>query len=97
MNIIHRTDQFDSWLRRLDLQARAKILVRIERAVLGNFGDVCSVGDGVFEMRVDFGPGYRLYYARDGSTMYLLLNGGNKSTQASDIRKARQMWNVLKG
>jgi putative addiction module killer protein len=97
MNTIHRTDEFDGWLRTLPPLPRSKVLVRIDRAILGNFGDSQSVGGGVFEMRIDFGPGYRVYFAREGRTVYLLLIGGDKSTQQSDIDKARQIWLTLKG
>jgi len=94
---IHRTEAFDNWLARLpDLAAKAKILVRIRRAELGHFGDVKLLENGVFEMRIDCGPGYRVYYARHGSLMYLLLCGGNKSTQQADIRHAEKMWAAIK-
>jgi putative addiction module killer protein len=94
MNTIHSTEEFDTWLANLgDLKARAKILVRIDRAALGNFGDAEPVGEGVFEMRIHFGPGYRVYYAREGRVVYLLLNGGDKSTQKADIKRAKDIWN----
>ena len=98
MNTIHSTEEFDAWLADLkDLKARAKILTRIDRASLGNFGDVEPVGDGVSEMRIDFGPGYRVYYAREGRVIYLLLTGGDKSTQTADIKRAKLIWEqVLK-
>jgi putative addiction module killer protein len=87
------TDEFDRWLQRLtDLKAKAQILVRIRRAERGHFGDVKLLENGVFEMRIDCGPGYRVYYAREGRMMYLLLCGGNKSTQQADIRHAGTMW-----
>jgi putative addiction module killer protein len=93
MNIINSTEEFDRWLAGLnDLKGRAKILVRIDRAAAGNFGDVEAVGDGVFEMRIHFGAGYRVYYAREGRIVYLLLSGGDKSTQKPDIRRAKFMW-----
>jgi putative addiction module killer protein len=94
---VNRTEEFDSWLARLaDLRARAKILVRVRRAERGNFGDVKLLEDGVAEMRIDCGPGYRVYFAREGSTVYLLLCGGDKSTQPADIRHARTMWAALR-
>jgi putative addiction module killer protein len=97
MNIINTTDKFDAWLADLaDLKGRAKILVRIDRAALGNFGDAESVGDGISEMRIHFGPGYRVYYAREDRVVYLLLNGGDKSTQAADIQQAKSMWEQIK-
>lgn len=81
------------WISSLkDRMGRAKILTRIERAENGNFGDHSSVGDGVFELRVDFGPGYRIYYALDGSELILLLVAGDKSTQPKDIIKAKDFW-----
>ena len=96
MFTILRTDEFDSWLKQLDNLARAKVLVRMDRVGHGNFGDVDSVGDGVLEMRVDFGPGYRIYFAREHSNVYLLLLGGDKSTQRRDIRRAKQLWSAIK-
>jgi putative addiction module killer protein len=97
MYTIHQTAEFQEWLGNLaDLKGRAKILVRIDRAILGNFGDTASVGEGVHEMRIDFGPGYRVYYAREGRVVYLLLRGGDKSTQQVDIRKAIQIWNAIR-
>lgn len=96
MNTIHNTEEFDAWLAGLrDLKARAKILVRIGRAERGNFGDVEPVGDGVYEMRIDFGPGYRMYYAREGRVVYLLLTGGDKSTQPADIKRAKAIWQQI--
>jgi putative addiction module killer protein len=92
MNIILQTSIFRNWLAGVkDLKARAAILVRIDRAELGNFGDCESVGDGVHEMRIHTGPGYRLYYVQRDKTVYLLLCGGHKGTQARDIRKAKRL------
>jgi putative addiction module killer protein len=83
---------FATWLAALrDREANARILARLDRVRLGNFGDTRSVGGGVFELRVDHGPGYRLYYARRGLTVVLLLVGGDKSTQAADIARAQAM------
>jgi len=96
MITINRTEVFTQWLGSLkDLKARAKIIVRLRQAEAGNFGDVKPVGSGVSEMRVDFGPGYRLYFAREGRVVYLLLNGGDKSTQARDIKRAIAMWDAI--
>ena len=93
---VNRTEEFDAWLVRLaDLRARAKILVRIRRAERGHFGDVKLLEDGVSEMCIDCGPGYRVYFAREGSTVYLLLCGGDRSTQPADIRHAKTMWAAL--
>ena len=87
-----KSDVFDSWLRRLrDHEARARILVRIDRLSLGNPGDVKPVGEGVSEMRVDFGPGYRIYFTRRGDQIALLLCGGDKSTQAADIAREKEI------
>lgn len=88
-----QTDEFAKWLKRLkDAAARARILVRIQRLSLTeNFGDAKPVGDGVFEMRIDYGPGYRLYYALRGSELVLLLIGGDKSSQQRDIAKAKKL------
>ena len=88
-----QTDEFAKWLKRLkDTAARARILVRIQRLSLTeNFGDVKPIGDGVFEMRIDYGPGYRLYYALKGSELVLLLIGGDKSSQQRDIAKAKKL------
>ena len=94
---VNRTEEFDSWLARLaDLRARAKILVRVRRAERGHFGDVKLLEDGVSEMRIGCGPGYRVYFSREGSTVYLLLCGGDKSTQTADIRHAKTMWAALR-
>ena len=84
---------FRQWLHGLrDIRARAKIRVRINRIRLGNFGDAKSVGDGVFELRIPHGPGYRVYFARTGSTLVLLLCGGDKGTQVRDINSAKDYW-----
>jgi putative addiction module killer protein len=93
---LNRTEAFHTWLTRLaDLQAKARILVRLRRAERGQFGDVKYLEDGVSEMRIDSGPGYRVYFARDGRTVYLLLCGGNKSTQHADIKHAKAIWAAL--
>jgi putative addiction module killer protein len=94
---VNRTEVFDTWLAELpDLRARAKILVRVRCAERGNFGDVRLLEEGVFEMRIDCGPGYRVYYAREGRMVYLLLCGGNKSTQQADIEHAKTMWTTIR-
>ncbi|WP_279236752.1 type II toxin-antitoxin system RelE/ParE family toxin [Dyella sp. RRB7] len=91
MNTIKSTDVFDAWLASLkDQMARAKILGRINRARVGNFGDV-KYFDGIGEMRVDVGPGYRVYFVKEGNTVYLLLCGGDKSSQSKDIKKAKEI------
>ncbi|MBN3728523.1 type II toxin-antitoxin system RelE/ParE family toxin [Burkholderia sp. Ac-20379] len=84
--------QFESWLAALrDTRARARIVLRIRRLSLGNPGDVKPVGHGISEMRIDYGPGYRVYYLQRGLTAVLLLCGGNKSTQPGDIVLARSI------
>jgi putative addiction module killer protein len=89
---LQSTDIFDDWLRSLmDRKARARILARLESAQLGNLGDIRSVGDGIREMRIHFGPGYRVYFAQRGRVLLLLLCGGDKSTQARDITKAQRI------
>ena len=87
-----RTDLFADWLDGLrDRKARARILVRIERLAAGNPGDVRPVGSGVSEMRVDHGPGYRIYFVRKGDIVIVLLCGGTKSSQRKDIALAIDM------
>jgi putative addiction module killer protein len=82
-------DVFDRWLTQLaDARAQAKIAVRINRLAAGNFGDCKSLRQGLFELRIDWGPGYRIYYAMLGTTCVLLLCGGDKRKQASDIGRA---------
>lgn len=89
MNTLLKTDVFDVWLAGLkDRTAKALIIRRIEQAESGNFGDCEPVGDGVSEMRIHFGPGYRIYHTRRGEVTYLLLAGGDKSTQKRDIKAA---------
>lgn len=97
MNTLQRTTAFAEWLERLaDLKARARILARLNAASAGNFGDWAPVGDGVNELRVDFGPGYRVYYMREGAVVYLLLCGGDKSTQRADITRAHALARVVR-
>ena len=86
---VRRTPDFDAWLRGLrDRAARARILVRIDRLALGNPGDVRPVGEGVSELRIPYGPGYRVYFVRHGEMLVILLCGGDKSTQNRDIATA---------
>lgn len=90
MIAIRQTKLFSDWLANLrDENARARINIRIRRLSLGNPGDVKSIGNGVSEMRVDYGPGYRIYFMKQGSSIVLLLCGGDKSTQAKDIERAK--------
>jgi putative addiction module killer protein len=89
---IRRSSSFDAWLTNLnDSNARARVAARIDRLAVGNPGDVKSVGGGVSEMRVDYGPGYRVYYARMERVVFLLLCGGTKATQDADIKRAIEM------
>ena len=82
-------DLFQSWLDELaDVKARVAVLRRVDRAAVGNFGDHKFLRDGVWEMRLDVGPGYRVYFGRHGATLVLLLCGGAKRTQSSDINRA---------
>ena len=89
---IRKTALFVQWLDDLrDLQARARVQVRIERLAAGNPGDVESVGEGVSELRIDYGPGYRVYFKRRGRELIILLAGGDKTTQAMDIKAALRL------
>lgn len=90
--LIQQTDTFADWHAALrDLRARIAIARRIDRAAAGNLGDVKPVGDGVSEMRMDVGPGYRLYFTRRGEALILLLCGGDKSSQSRDIVLAKKL------
>ena len=87
-----RSGPFDRWLAGLsDRQARSRILVRLDRLAAGNPGDVKAVGGGISELRVDHGPGYRVYFMQRGSLVIILLCGGDKSTQPRDISEARRI------
>ena len=89
---IRKTTEFANWLDNLhDIQARARVLVRIERLAVGLAGDVKPVGSGVSELRIDYGPGYRVYFKRKGREIIVLLAGGDKKTQARDIRTALRL------
>ncbi len=84
---------FKEWLDGLkDIMARQKIRIRLDRVRLGNLGKNRSVGEGVFELKIDYGPGYRVYYGLDKKTVVLLLLGGDKSSQKEDITQARAYW-----
>jgi putative addiction module killer protein len=89
---VRQTEEFSGWLHRLrDANAVARIVARIRRMEQGNAGDINNVGNGVMEMRIDYGPGYRVYYVHRGSTVVILLCGGDKRTQPRDIKQAHKM------
>jgi putative addiction module killer protein len=97
MYTLIRSSHFDSWLSSLaDQKAKARILARLNSAAFGNFGDCEPVGEGVSEMRVHVGAGYRIYHIRTEMTVYVLLTGGDKSSQKKDIIRAKQMAKELK-
>jgi putative addiction module killer protein len=92
-----RTEGFAAWLNKLrDNLAVAKIAARIDRLCLGNPGDVKPVGEGVSEMRIDYGPGYRVYFAEHHATVIILLHGGTKKTQQEDIKEAKRLFTEWK-
>ena len=89
---IRKTETFDRWLDGLrDIRARARIQVRIERLASGNAGDVEPLGEGVSELRIDYGPGYRVYFKKQGREVVILLAGGDKRTQSADIKTALRL------
>lgn len=89
---VQKTDEFNDWLEGLrDARAKAKILTRIDRLALGNPGDVKPIGDGLSEMRIHYGPGYRVYYKQIGNTLIIILCGGDKAKQDQDIAIAKQL------
>ena len=98
INILNWTEEFFDWIDTLrDRRGRGRIIRRIVAAENGHFGDCASVGEGVSEMRMHFSPGYRIYFAQEGINIYLLLAGGDKNTQADDIKRAQKIWKDLKG
>lgn len=93
---VRETVDFTNWLAALsDLRARLQIVRRIDRIAAGNFGDAKSVGGAVKELRIDYGPGYRVYYTQRGDTVVILLCGGDKRTQSKDIRRAKEIAEAL--
>ncbi|WP_439243807.1 type II toxin-antitoxin system RelE/ParE family toxin [Lonepinella sp. BR2474] len=97
MYTIEKTETFEKWFRNIkDVMARSLVALRIRRAEDGNFGDCKSLGGGLYEMRIDTGKGYRVYYAQQGKVVYILLNGGDKSKQQADIEKAKMIWADIK-
>ena len=87
---------FGIWFNQLDKTAAAKVTVGVTRVALGNFSNVQSVGGGVSEYKIDFGPGFRIYFGRDGETVVILLGGGSKKRQSKDIQDAIVRWNDYK-
>jgi putative addiction module killer protein len=97
---VHRSckhNPFDRWFQKLDDYSQARITVSLDRLERGNTSAVKSVGAGVFELRLDFGPGYRVYFGRDGERLVILLGGGTKKRQRADIDAARILWQEYKG
>jgi putative addiction module killer protein len=92
MTDIRKTEAFAKWLDGLDdIRGRARVLARIERLASGNPGDAAPVGEGVSELRISYGPGYRVYYKQVGGSLVILLAGGDKHTQAKDIKTALRL------
>ena len=97
MHLSKRTETFDKWLTHLrDRMGRLRILARVTRLEAGNFGDCKYVGENVFELRIDHGPGYRVYFTRRGEVVVILLCGGDKSTQIADIAIAQHLAKEIK-
>ena len=89
---IRQTDEFRSWLKGLhDARAKAKIVARIDRLAIGNAGDIAPVGEGISELRIHHGPGYRVHLVQRGETLCVVLCGGDKSTQQKDIERAKRL------
>jgi putative addiction module killer protein len=96
MTEVRQTEEFSGWLLRLkDANAVARIVGRIRRMEMGNPGDARSVGRGILEMRIDYGPGYRIYYVHRGTEIVILLRGGDKRTQQQDIKRAQRLAETL--
>ena len=96
--VIHQTPDFEDWLDSVkDAKGKAAILARLDRAGNGNFGDCEPVGDGVSEMRVFIGPGYRIYFVRSGIAEYLMLSGSDKTDQKRGIKRAKVILDALRG
>ena len=98
MIITEKTSEFDKWIRKLkDFRAKSKILFRIQKLETDeHFGDCKPVGNGISEMRINYAEGYRVYFKEKGDKIVILLIGGDKSTQQSDIEKANKIWNKIK-
>jgi len=87
---------FSRWFNKLDSIAAARVAIALQRMQEGNLSNVKSVGEGVTEYRIDFGPGYRVYFGRDGTSLIILLSGGTKKRQQSDIAAAKEYWDDYK-
>jgi putative addiction module killer protein len=98
MYSLEKTIEFDKWFRKLnDLRAKAKVLFRLQKIENeGHFGECKSVGNGISELKINYGNGYRIYFKEKDGKIIILLIGGNKSTQPKDIEKAKEIWNKLK-
>jgi putative addiction module killer protein len=98
MYFIEKTSEFDKWFRKLkDLRARAKILIRVQKLEkYEHFGDCDLVGDGIQELKINYAKGYRIYFKEKEGKIIVLLIGGDKSSQKSDIEKAKEIWKLLK-
>jgi putative addiction module killer protein len=92
----HGESPFRKWFLQLNAEAAAKVTTAMKRIELGNFSSVSSVGRGVFEYKIDYGPGYRVYFAQDGIDLVILLEGGTKKRQNEDIGMAQQRWAIYK-
>jgi putative addiction module killer protein len=89
---VEKTDDYKAWIDSLkDQTARSRVLVRVDRLIHGNPGEFRNLTEGVSELKIDFGPGYRVYFSKKGNTLLLLLAGGDKSSQAKDIAKALEL------
>jgi putative addiction module killer protein len=88
--------RFAQWLEGLDATAAAKVTIALARMELGNFSKVKGVGSGVFEYKIDFGPGYRIYFGKDGDRLVILIGGGTKKRQQQDIAEAQECWAAYK-
>jgi putative addiction module killer protein len=96
MYTVLRSSEFDKWLTKLkDAKGKARIIARLRSAELGNLGDVKSIGEGISEMRIHYGPGYRVYFTRRGRLLIFLLVGGDKSSQKRDIKRAKALADTL--
>jgi putative addiction module killer protein len=92
----HGNKRFAQWLEGLDAPAAAKVTIALARMELGNFSKVKGVGSGVFEYTIDFGPGYRIYFGKDGDRLVILIGGGTKKRQQQDIAEAQECWAAYK-